>query len=303
MRRGAAVAAFGVLLAIALAAGFILAGWPGGPGGPGAPGPRGVAAVPVPGFPSGLSLLVSAEDAGQVAAAAPGLARRIIGGPATLVLGPPPATAGQAAEPAAPPGRASLGAVYTSYATFRQDLASRQIPAGVKAVSYDPELWPATPAREQVNPVGYMRLFARAARHAGYTVILVPGRDLMLVPGARCGQRPHETIDAAFLRCGLPAAAARLAPVFEAQVAPEEMQPARAAAFAEACARQARAASPHVAVLATLSTVPLGHPVTGGQLARAAAAIQPFVQGFQLNLTRAAIRPALTLLRHLHRFG
>lgn len=303
MRRGAAVAAFGVLVAIALAAGFVLAGRPAGPGAPGAPGPRGVAAVPVPGFPSGLSLLVSAEDAGQLAAAAPGLARRIIGGPATLVLGPPPAAAGQAAEPAALPGRASLGAVYTSYATFRQDLASRQIPAGVKAVSYDPELWPATPAREQANPVGYMRLFARAARHAGYTVILVPGRDLMLVPGARCGQRPHETIDTAFLRCGLPAAAARLAPVFEAQVAPEEMQPARAAAFAAACARQARAASPHVAVLATLSTVPLGHRVTGGQLARAAAAIQPFVQGFQLNLTRVSIRPALTLLRRLHRFG
>lgn len=303
MRRGAAVAAFGVLVAIALAAGFVLAGRPAGPGAPGAPGPRGVAAVPVPGFPSGLSLLVSAEDAGQLAAAAPGLARRIIGGPATLVLGPPPAAAGQAAEPAALPGRASLGAVYTSYATFRQDLASRQIPAGVKAVSYDPELWPATPAREQANPVGYMRLFARAARHAGYIVILVPGRDLMLVPGARCGQRPHETIDTAFLRCGLPAAAARLAPVFEAQVAPEEMQPARAAAFAAACARQARAASPHVAVLATLSTVPLGHRVTGGQLARAAAAIQPFVQGFQLNLTRVSIRPALTLLRRLHRFG
>ena len=137
MRRGAAVAAFGVLLATALAAAFGLAGWPGGPG---TPGPRGVTAVPVPGFPSGLSLLVSAEDAGQVAAVASGLARRIIGGQATLVLGPPPAPAGQAAEPAAPPGRASLGAVYTSYATFRRDLAGGQIPAGVKAVSYDPVL-------------------------------------------------------------------------------------------------------------------------------------------------------------------
>ena len=53
-------------------------------------------------------------------------------------------------------------------------------------------------------------------------------------------------------------------------------------------------------------TVPLarhGHQVTGDQLARAAAAIRPFVQGFQLNLTRASIRPALTLLRRLHLFG
>jgi hypothetical protein len=304
MRRRAAVAVFCTLLAIAIVAGFALAGWLGGPG---APERRGIAAVPVPGFPSGLSLLVSAEDAGHVAAVAPVLARQVIGGPATLVLGPPaPARAdpagpagpaGQAAEPAEPPGRASLGAVFTSYGMFRQALASGQIPDGVKAVSYDPELWAATPAREQVNPVGYMRLFARAARRAGYTVILVPGRDLMLVPGARCGQRPHETIDGAFLRCGLPAAAARLAPVFEVQVAPEELNPARAAAFTEACARQARAANPHVAVLATLSTVPLGHPATGDQVARAAAAIRPFVQGFQLNLTAASLGPALAFLR------
>ena len=298
MRRRAAVAAFCVLLAIAIAAGFALARWLGGPG---TPEPRRIAAVPVPGFPSGLSLLVSAEDAGHVAAAAPGLARQVIGGPATLVLGPPApaaaAPAGQAAEPARPPGRASLGAVFTSYEMFRQALARGQIPDGVKAVSYDPELWAATPAREQVNPVGYMRLFARAARQAGYTAILVPGRDLMLVPGARCGQRPHETIDGAFLRCGLPAAAARLAPVFEVQVAPEELNPSRAAAFTEACARQARAANPHVAVLATLSTVPLGHPATGGQVARAAAAIRPFVQGFQLNLTAASLQPALAFLR------
>jgi hypothetical protein len=67
MRRLAAVAAFCALAAIALAVGFFLVGRPGGP-------PRGIAAVPVPGFPSGLSLLLSDQDAGQVAAAAPGLA-------------------------------------------------------------------------------------------------------------------------------------------------------------------------------------------------------------------------------------
>jgi hypothetical protein len=187
--------------------------------------------------------------------------------------------------------------VFTSYATFRQELGSGQIPAGVQVVSYDPERWPATPAAEQANPIGYMRLFGRLARHAGYTVILVPGRDLMLVRGARCHQQRHETLDTAFLRCGLPAAAARLGQLFEMQIAPEELDPARAAAFAAACAEQARAANPHVAMLATLSTAPAGYPVTSGQLARAAAAIRPFVQGFQLNLTQASVRPALLFLR------
>jgi hypothetical protein len=279
------------LAAVAAALAVVATGC--GPGGRPVPPPRGFAAVPVPRFPSGLSLLLSAPDAGEITAAAPGLGRQIVGGPATLVLGPE----GQVPDPAGPPGRASLGAVFASYTAFRQELSNGVLPAGVKAVSYDPERWPATPAREQANPIGYMRLFARAARPAGLTVILVPGRDLMLVRGARCGQRRHETIDGAFLRCGLPAAAARLAPVFEVQVAPEELNPARAAAFTEACARQARAANPHVAVLATLSTVPLGHQVTGSELARAAAAIRPFVQGFQLNLTTASLRPALAFLR------
>jgi hypothetical protein len=42
----------------------------------------------------------------------------------------------------------------------------------------------------------------------GYRPILVPGRDLMMVPGAVCSYRPQETISQAYLRCGLPATAA-----------------------------------------------------------------------------------------------
>jgi hypothetical protein len=142
-----------------------------------------------------------------------------------------------------------------------------------------------------------MRLFARAATAAGYTPILVPGRDLVLARGARCPARPHETLDTAFLRCGLPAAAALAAPVLEVQAAPEERDTARMSTFVAACARQARAANPQVAVLATLSTDPLGHPVTGRQLARAAAALRPWVQGIQLNLSRSSVSSAFAFLR------
>jgi hypothetical protein len=52
-----------------------------------------------------------------------------------------------------------------------------------------------------------------------------------------------------------------------------------------------------VVLIATLSTQPGGRWASGGQLARAAAALRPFVQGFQLNMTRWSTRAAVTFLR------
>jgi hypothetical protein len=57
----------------------------------------------------------------------------------------------------------------------------------------------------------------------------------------------------------------------------------------------ARAANPAVGLVATLSTQPGTGPANGWQLARAAAA-RPYVQGFQLNLTRRSTRAAVPFL-------
>ncbi len=67
--------------------------------------------------------------------------------------------------------------------------------------------------------------------------------------------------------------------------------------FAAACAKQARAANPSVVLIATLSTQPGTRWVSGWQLSRAAAAVRPFVQGFQLNMTRRSTRAAVAFLR------
>ena len=60
--------------------------------------------------------------------------------------------------------------------------------------------------------------------------------------------------------------------------------------------------NPSVVLIATLSTQPGTSWVSGRQLARAAASVRPFVQGFQLNLTRRSARAAVAFLRTIPAF-
>jgi len=65
---------------------------------------------------------------------------------------------------------------------------------------------------------------------------------------------------------------------------------------------QARAANPAVVLIAALSTQPGTRWLNGWRLARAAAAVRPFVQGFQLNMTRRSTRAAVAFLRAIPAF-
>jgi hypothetical protein len=294
-RRGRATTApmICVLLAMGLAAGCGLSGH-----GPARPVP---ARPVVPGFRHGLSLVLTQNTLRQLQAAAPALAARELRNPATLVLIPSPRVLHPPLPPLTrnPAGRAqaTLGATFTSYTAFSTALARHQIPSGVTAVAYDPELWTATPLAEQANPRRYMSLFAAAAHRHGYAVILMPGRDILLARGATCPKRPGEQLDTAFLRCGLPSDAARLSQAVVIQTAPVEMATAEVREFAAACAQQVRASNPAAVLIATLSTRPGRRPVTGRQLAGAAAAIRPFVQGFLLNMTAQSVRAARAFLQ------
>jgi hypothetical protein len=246
---------------------------------------------PVPALPPGLYLMLTQSDVSLLRTAAPALAAKLLSRPATIVL------ARSASGPAT--GRALRVALFTSYAQFRRELSRHQIPAGVAAVAYDPERWWMTPAREQDHPVRYLGLFGQAARRSGYPAILMPGRDVLLAPGAQCRKRPGEPLDAAFLRCQLAGQSARLSRIFGMQTAPVELDVADLRSFAAGCARQARAANSRVILIATLSTMPDHSPATDGQLVRAAAAIRPFVQGFELNMTRASAGTGIAFLRGL----
>jgi len=280
-----------MLIAMALGAGGQSPrplGWPGSaPGGP-------AAMLRFSGPAHGPYLVISAQHLRDIQAVAPRLAAALLARRTTIVLSPGPAAL--TGKPAA------LGtAFFTSYADFIGRLHRHAMPAGVRAVAYDPELWRATPFIERLDPKRYMALFATAARRHGYAVILMPGRDLLAAAGS-CRQQPWEDLDTAFLRCGLAGESARLSQVFEIQTAPVETRAAELRAFAAACAKQARAANPSVVLIATLSTQPGTSWVSGRQLARAAASVRPFVQGFQLNLTRRSARAAVAFLRTIPAF-
>jgi hypothetical protein len=236
----------------------------------------------------GLYLVISEQHLRDIQAFAPQLAARLLARRTTIVLSPrPPALTGT---------RGALGtAFFTSYADFLGRLQRHAMPAGVRAVAYDPELWQATPLAERLFPERYMALFAAAAHRHGYAAILMPGRDL-LAAARSCRQQSGEDLDAAFLRCGLATEGARLSQIFEIQTAPVELSSTEARGFAAACAKQARAANPSVVLIASLSTQPGTRWVNGWQLARAAAAVRPYVQGFQLNMTRRSARAAVSFL-------
>jgi hypothetical protein len=255
------------------------AGWPGG-----AP----ATVLRFSGPAHGLYLVISGQHLRDIQAVAPRLAAKLLARRTTIVLGP-----GSSARTS--PDAAVGTAFFTSYAEFIGRLQRHAIPPGVRAVAYDPELWQATPFAERLDPERYMALFAGAAHRHGYAAILMPGRDL-LAAASSCRQQPGENLDAAFLRCGLAGEGARLSQVFEIQTAPVELNSTELRGFAAACARQARAANRSVILIATLSTQPGTRRVNGWQLAQAAAAVRPYVQGFQLNMTRGSTRAAVAFL-------
>ncbi len=187
-------------------------------------------------------------------------------------------------------------ATYTSYAAFARDVAAGRLPPADTAVQYDIEKWPGTPLAEQRNPRHYMMLFSRLARARNLFPILAPGRDLVLVPGGLCTKQAGENLDQAYLRCGLAGADASAgAVVVQSQV--DESDAARFRTFIAGAARQARSANAHVAVLAQLSTAPLGQLVPLGKMVAAARAAGPIVQGFSLNIRTSDVVLADQLLR------
>jgi hypothetical protein len=176
---------------------------------------------------------------------------------------------------------------WSDEAEFERDLASGAIAPWVQAVMYDPEGWPATPLGERRDPIAAMRAFSRAARAAGYEVIITPHPNLVDVPGAVCGRSGTEATSAAYVRCGIGAEAARLSDVVEIQAQWLEWDPATYRAFVEAAAAQARRANPDVVVLAGLSTRFAPEPQT---LLSAWDAVSDIVDGHYLAVPEG-IRP------------
>jgi hypothetical protein len=178
-------------------------------------------------------------------------------------------------------GGATPALAWASELAFEESLAARAIPPGVRTVMYDPEFWPATPLDEQQHPIGAMRAFARAAHAAGYTVVITPHPSLAAVEGGPCSVAAGETVEDAFLGCGLQAQAARYADIVEIQAQSLEWDAAQYARVVEAAADQARAANPNVVVLAGLST---RYAANAGVLYAAWSSVRDIVDGHYLAM-------------------
>lgn len=191
---------------------------------------------------------------------------------------------------AAPAGYATTNVVdFTSYAAFQKQV--RSLSAGTW-VQYDNEAWTATPLVEQQKPVTYMRAFAALAHRHGLKVIETPARDLMTVPGAVCKQQPGETIDAAYLRCGLPAAA-QYANAFDVQAQADQGSLPAYTSLVAAAATQFHHLNPAAPVLSGLST---DRGASATTLYNCWAATHTLVQGFWLNTQTASVPVALAAL-------
>jgi len=175
--------------------------------------------------------------------------------------------------------------MFFSSATLKAAIDHDRVIPGVKVVVDDLEDLGTTPAAERKEPIPAMKGFAHAAHANGYRPILIPGRDLMLVSGAMCSQQRGHTISQSYLRCGLPAAAA-YAPIYVIQSAAVETNLSALRQLVREGVTQARRANPNVTIFATLSVSPNGAYVPYITVVRAAEAIRPYVQGFEMNNIR-----------------
>jgi hypothetical protein len=168
---------------------------------------------------------------------------------------------------------------FSAVSALRQAVTGHELPAGTRALLYDPEAWAFTPRAEQADPARAARQALRIARAHGLKLIVAPALNLTTVRPGLPGPRWQQ-----FLHLGLAGAMAKVADVVELQAQSLERSTTTYLAFVRAAAAQARAANPAVQILAGLSTNPPGAAVGSGQLIAAIRATQGLLDGYWLNI-------------------
>src|SRR4029077_20838796 len=166
-----------------------------------------VSATPVSGpiSLSSLQWIFYKEDFNHPNVEEPALIKKVVASPAVYVL-----EHGLGGDRL--PRKVIPAEIFFSSAELQAAIKPGQVLPGVKFVVDDLENGATTPLAERQHPIPALKGFAHTADANGYRPILVPGRDLMMVPGAACSYRPQGTISQAYLRCGLPTSAAYAPP-------------------------------------------------------------------------------------------
>jgi len=175
---------------------------------------------------------------------------------------------------------AAVTVTVPSLAGLSHAVTAGRLPAGTRAVLYDPEAWSFTPAAEQRDPVRAATRAAGLARDHGLRLIVAPALNLTTVL-TRGSAAPRWQ---QFLDLRLAARMAKVADTIELQAQSLERDSGTYATFVREAAAQARAANPGVTVLAGLSTNPPGAVVARDQLVDAIEASRSSVDGYWLNI-------------------
>ncbi len=175
---------------------------------------------------------------------------------------------------------ATLVVTFPAVAELGDALAGNRLPAGTRAVLYDPEAWSFTPAAEQRDPARAAARAAALAHAHGLKIIVAPALNLttVLAPGSSAPRWRQ------FLELRLAAGIAKVADFLDLQAQSLERSTASYASFVREAAAQARSANPQLTVLAGLSTNPPGAVVDSRQLTAAIRASRPAVDGYWLNM-------------------
>lgn len=193
---------------------------------------------------------------------------------------------------AAATGTPAPVAIFKSYAVFARMIGNGSISPDVHRVAYDPEMWAETPLAEQQSPVTYMQAFTVLAHRHELESIIVPGRSLVLVPGAVCTKRKGEAVSQAFVRCDL-AAGGDGADAFVIQAAPVQATAGAFERFVGDVSRQVRAASPGTSLLATVRATSAETSALLSLIGRTA----PTLDGFEVNCTNHTVQTAIDLMQ------
>jgi hypothetical protein len=177
---------------------------------------------------------------------------------------------------------------FASYVAILQAFDHGILPGKFRAVLYDNERWPATPAVEQRAPAHYEDLVSRLLRQHGLTYIATPSPDLTLT------KNPHLDTFSAYLNMGLAGMAARYANVLDLQAQVRETDLPVYRAFVQTAVAQARAVNSHIAVVVGIRTNP-------GSVAmyQAYQATVGLGEGYWLNVNGNP-GPAVFLLRRVY---
>ena len=171
-------------------------------------------------------------------------------------------------------------AVKTRTATSLATVETAAADASTTAVLYDPEGWDMTPPEEQKDPAGAACRAGSVVHGHNKILIVTPAIDLIRVIDPASRENRFE----AFAGTHLAGDIAKCADVYEIQAQGTETDTGAYRKFVEAEARQARAANPHVVVLAGISTNPTGQQVSGKEVFEAVQSVRGSVDGFWLTV-------------------